>query len=214
MSHSAEGLAFLTRLNALPDGPGVALDDVLGPSLADEQELRKLFAQDKANPRLDDPYVGLVDLFGPNTEATRKTRARVIDSSNEESLSGQYIMPLQDNQRRKDGDASMVADFDEFGKNWSIFTEGSLSQLINWNNVIAAGGSVLSALLPLSDKNKENKRTIRKYYHSAAFPASDVDLFLWGLTPDQVCLALHSSLRHLSQLYCRLRRKLLKYTKP
>ncbi|XP_006457063.1 hypothetical protein AGABI2DRAFT_181422 [Agaricus bisporus var. bisporus H97] len=177
MSHSAEGLAFLTRLNALPDGPGVALDDVLGPSLADEQELRKLFAQDKANPRLDDPYVGLVDL-----DEIPFLRYQTFSLP---TLSGQYIMPLQDNQRRKDGDASMVADFDEFGKNWSIFTEGSLSQLINWNNVIAAGGSVLSALLPLSDKDKENKRTIRKYYHSAAFPASDVDLFLWGLTPDQ-----------------------------
>jgi hypothetical protein len=193
MPHSAEGLAFLTRLNALPDGRGVSLDDVLGPSLVDEQELRKLFAQDKANPRLDNPHVGLVDVFGPNTEATRKMRPRVIDSSSEESLSGHYIMPLSDSQRRKDNDASMTTTFDEFKKNWSIFTEGSLSQLSNWNNVIAAGGSVLSALLPLSDKDKENKRAIRKYYHSVAFPTSDVDLFLWGLTPDQVHPTLHSS---------------------
>lgn len=193
MPHSAEGLAFLTRLSALPDSPGVDLDDVLRPSLVDEQELRKLFAQDKTNPRLDNPHVGLVDVFGPNTEVTRKTRARVVDSSNEESLSGHYIMPLSDTQRRKDGDASMTTTFDEFKKNWSIFTEGSLSQLLNWNNVIAAGGSVLSALLPLSDKDKESKRAIRKYYHSAAFPASDVDLFLWGLTPDQVRLTLRSS---------------------
>lgn len=186
MPHSTEGLAFLTRLNALPEGPGVALDAVLKPSIDDEQELRKLFAQDKTNSRLDNPHVGLVDVFGPNTEAIRKTRARVVDSSNEESLSSQYIMPLKNAQRRKNGEASMVADLDEFKKNWSIFTEGSLSQLFDWNNVIAAGGAVLSTLLPLPEESKKSKRAIRKYYHSAAFPSSDVDLFLWGLTPEQV----------------------------
>ncbi|KAF9446800.1 ankyrin [Macrolepiota fuliginosa MF-IS2] len=185
MSHSAEGLAFLTRLNALPDKPGVDLDDLLKPSLDEERELRKLFAQDKMNSRLDDPYVGLVNVFGPGTDAVRKTRTRIVDSSNEEDFSGKYIMPLADAQRRVNGEASMVADLDEFKKNWSIFTEGSLSQLFDWNNVIAAGGAVLSALLPLPEESKKSKRAIRKYYHSAAFPSSDVDLFLWGLTPEQ-----------------------------
>lgn len=186
MLHSAEGLAYLTRLKALPDGPGITLDDVLKPSLEDEQELRKIFAQDKTNPRLDDPHVGLVDVFGPNTEVIRKIRARVVDSSNEDSLSGQYVMPLQDTQRRKDGEASMVADLDEFKKNWLIFTEGSLSQLSDWNNVVAAGGAVLSTLLPLPDKSKRSKKATRNFYHSVAFPSSDVDLFLWGLNLEQV----------------------------
>ncbi|KXN88341.1 hypothetical protein AN958_07486 [Leucoagaricus sp. SymC.cos] len=185
MPHSTEGLAFLTRLNALPDGPNVSLDNVLHPSLDDERELRKLFAQDKTNSRLANPHVGLVDVFGPDTDALRKTRARVVDYENEESLSAQYVMPLKENQRRKEGEASMVADMDEFKKNWAIFTEGSLSQLFDWSNVVAAGGSVLSALSPLTEENKKSKRAVRKYYHSAAFPSSDVDLFLWGLTPEQ-----------------------------
>jgi hypothetical protein len=30
-----------------------------------------------------------------------------------------------------------------------------------------------------------SKRAISKYYHSAAYPTSDVDLFLWGMTPEQ-----------------------------
>lgn len=186
MPHSAEGVAFLTRLSTLPDKPGVDLDPVLKPSLDEEHELRKLFAQDKTNSRLDNPHVGLVDVFGPGTDAIRETRARVVDDTNEDSLSGKYIMPLKGNQRRKDGEASMVADLDEFRKNWSIFTEGSLSQLFDWSNVIAAGGAVLSALLPLPEESKKSKRAIRKYYHSTAFPSSDVDLFLWGLTPEQV----------------------------
>ncbi|KAJ3554518.1 hypothetical protein NP233_g12406 [Leucocoprinus birnbaumii] len=182
MPHSAEGIAFLTRLNL---APSVKLDDVLQPSLDDESELRKLFAQDKTHERLRDPYVGLVDIFGPDTDVLRKTRARAVDYEDEESLSGKYIMPLKETERRKDGEASMVTDMDEFKKNWAIFSEGSLSQLANWNNVIAAGGSVLSSLLPLAPEHKKSKRAIRKYYHSAAFPSSDVDLFLWGLTPEQ-----------------------------
>lgn len=185
MPHSAEGKAFLTRLAAAPDEPGFNIDGVLQPSLDEEQELRKLFAQDKTNTRLANPHVGLVDVFGSDTELLRKTRARVVDSANEEDLSGKYIMPLTDAERREYGEASMVADITEFKKNWSIFTEGSLSQLFDWSNVIAAGGAVLSALSPLPENSKKSKRAIRKYYHSTAYPSSDVDLFLWGLTPEQ-----------------------------
>ncbi len=186
MPHSAEGQSFLTRLAVAPDEPGVNLDSILQPSLDEEQELRKLFAQDKTNDRLDNPHVGLVDVFGPDTDAIRKSRTRVVDSANEEELSGKYVMPLTDAQRRTYGEASMVADIDEFKKNWSIFTEGSLSQLLDWSNVIAAGGAVLSVLSPLPEDSKESKRAIRKFYHTTAYPSSDVDLFLWGLTPEQV----------------------------
>ncbi len=188
MSHSAEGQAFLTRLNSVPDRREVNLDDVLKTSLETEQELRKLFAQDRTNTRLNNPHVGLIDVFGPGTDAIHKTYTRVVDASNERELSGKYIMPLKDSQRRKHDEPSIVADIDEFKKNWSIFTEGSLSQLLDWSNVVAAGGAVLSALLPLSEGNKKSKRAIRKHYHSVAYPSSDVDLFLWGLTPEQVSI--------------------------
>jgi hypothetical protein len=32
---------------------------------------------------------------------------------------------------------------------------------------------------------KNSKRALRKWFHTTAFPTSDVDLFLWGLTPAQ-----------------------------
>ncbi|KAH6903031.1 hypothetical protein BKA70DRAFT_1031771, partial [Coprinopsis sp. MPI-PUGE-AT-0042] len=54
---------FLSRVSALPPGPGVSLDDVLKPSIEDETELRRLWATDRTNTRLSDPYVGLVDVF-------------------------------------------------------------------------------------------------------------------------------------------------------
>ena len=174
---------FISRLQALPPGPGVSLDDVLEPALDDETQLRKLFATERQHDRLADPHVGLVDVFDA-PDVIRTTRARIVQGPDD--LSARYAMPLDEAKRRKEGAPCMVASLEEFKKNWGIFTEGSLSQLIDWNNVVAAGGSVLACLLPLDDAAKVSKRSIRKHYHSKAYPTSDIDLFLWGLTPEQV----------------------------
>lgn len=180
-TQTTEANAFIERVITLPKGP-VFLDEVLQPSLHDEAELRRLFATDKTNARLSNPYVGLVDVFSAPADI-RTTRARVV--KDEDDLAAKYIMPLSEADRRKEGMPSLVNDLDEFKKNWSIFSEGSLSQLLDWSNVVAAGGAVLACLLPLSDTEKASKRSIRKHYHSVAYPTSDVDLFLWGLTPEQ-----------------------------
>ncbi|KAJ7815969.1 ankyrin repeat protein [Mycena olivaceomarginata] len=171
-----EAQSFIQRVVGLPKGPGVLLDPILQPSLDDETELRRLFATDKAHARLSNPHVGLVDDL-------RTTRARVVND--ETDLSAKYVMPLSELNRRKEGTPSIVSDIDEFKKNWSVFSEGSLSQLFDWNNVVAAGGAVLACLTPLSAEAKASKRAMRKYYHSVAYPTSDVDLFLWGLNPEQ-----------------------------
>ncbi|PPQ93381.1 hypothetical protein CVT25_007090 [Psilocybe cyanescens] len=44
---------------------------------------------------------------------------------------------------------------------------------------------MLLTLADLCSRDKVSKRAIRKYYHSNAYPTSDVDLLLWGMTPDQ-----------------------------
>ncbi|KAF8185205.1 ankyrin [Pholiota molesta] len=182
MQPTPEIESFISRVVALPPGPGVALDAVLQPSIDEEVELRKLFAQDRQNTRLANPYVGLLDVFAA-PDAIRTTRARVVEG--ETDLYAQHVMPLDDKDRRKEGAPSMVSDLEEFKKNWAIFTEGSLSQLLDWNNVVAAGGSVLACMTPLDEKDKTSKRAIRKFYHSNAYPTSDVDLFLWGLNAEQ-----------------------------
>lgn len=182
MNQNNEAAAFLARVGQLPPGPGIDLDSIMKPSLDDEAELRKLFAQDKTNMRLKDPHVGLVDVFEAPADI-RTTRARVV--AGEQGLAARHIMPLTEQQRHKEGSPSMVQTLDEFRKNWTIFTEGSLSQLLDWSNVVAAGGAVQACLAPLPEKAKVSKRAIRKHYHSYAYPASDVDLFLYGLTPAQ-----------------------------
>jgi len=181
MPQTPEAQAFISRIAALPKGVPVSLDEALKPSLDDEAELRRLFATDTKNPRLSNPHVGLVDVFDAPADI-RTTRARVVQ--NEFDLSEKHLMPLTEARRRKEGTPAMASTLEEFNQNWSIFSEGSLS-LLDWNNVVAAGGSVLACLLPVPDANKTSKRTLRKYFHSTAFPTSDVDLFLYGMTPEQ-----------------------------
>ncbi|KAF6743504.1 ankyrin repeat protein [Ephemerocybe angulata] len=185
MPQNKEAEAFLERIKTLPSGPGVSLDEALKPSIEDETELRQYFASDRGNARLADPYVGLVDVFAAPIDI-RTTRARVVKEDEDGAdLIAKHIMPVPKEARRPEGAPCVVEDLDEFKKNWSIFTEGSLSQLFDWNNVVAAGGAVLACLTPLADENKVSKRAIRKHYHGAAYPTSDVDLFLWGMTPEQ-----------------------------
>ena len=182
MSQNKESTHFLSRIANLPKGP-VSLDAVLQPSLDDEVELRKLFATDKGNARLEDIHVGLVDVFAAPRDI-RTTRARVV--TGDADRDAQYVMPLPDSQRRKEGSPSMVDNLEAFKKNWSVFTENSLSQLSDWSNVVAAGGSVQACLMPLPKAATASKRAMRKHYHERAFPSSDVDLFLYGLTPQEV----------------------------
>ena len=183
MSQNEEATQFLSRVASLPKGP-VSLDEVLQPSLQDEAELRKLFATDKGNARLRDIHVGLVDIFAAPNDI-RTTRARVI--KDDADFDAHHVMALPSCLRREEGSPAMIENLEAFKKNWDIFTEGSLSKLPDWNNVIAAGGSVQACLMPLPKSAAGSKRDMRKYFHERAFPSSDVDLFLYGLTPDEVC---------------------------
>ncbi|KAH9944572.1 ankyrin [Amylocystis lapponica] len=184
MPQTPEAQAFLSRVSDLPSGAAAfdALSNALQPSLDDEAELRRLFATDKTNPRLKDIHVGLVDIFDA-PEDIRTTRARV--PKDEDDLIVKHVMPLSAERRRKDGAPAIVETLDEFKQNWAIFSEGSLSQLLDWNNVVAAGGAVQACLNPVPESAKVSKRALRKHFHTNAYPTSDVDLFLYGLTPVQ-----------------------------
>ena len=56
---------------------------------------------------------------------------------------------------------------------------------MNWDNVFAAGGSVLGCLLrPPAAYDVDNK-TRRDYFHNVGYAGSDVDLFLYGLNEEE-----------------------------
>ncbi|CAN0352712.1 unnamed protein product [Ascophyllum nodosum] len=67
-----------------------------------------------------------------------------------------------------------VVNREEFFQQFNVFTEGQLT-FMDWNNVIAAGGSVLASTHP------PPPGPLRDFYHTQAYRASDVDLFLYGL---------------------------------
>ncbi|XWW92272.1 hypothetical protein V2A60_000195 [Cordyceps javanica] len=166
----------------ISDNPDKSMIEIMEPYRKYEAELRGVFAQDRQNPALNDPYINVLPLFTKDTSCIT-TRARDLASESEEEKS-KYIMALPDEQRRAHGSPATVGSIDEFQKNFNLFSESSLSEL-DWNNVVAAGSSVINCLLPVPEAFNVNKRKLREYYHEKFCPASDVDLFLYGLTHDE-----------------------------
>lgn len=73
---------------------------------------------------------------------------------------------------------------DEFISNLNIFSEGCLSCLTpeDWQGVLVAGGSVLTALTSVPKEHQASRRALRRFYHEDPVNASsDIDLFLYGM---------------------------------
>ena len=170
---------FIPDLAKHPDTPIVKL---LEPYKAFEAELRKAYAQQPNHEALKNGKINLIPIFNGNEEYL-KIRARSVASESDDEKS-RYIMELKDEDRKATGAPAIVASFKDFQQNFNLFSESSLSDL-DWNNVVAAGSSVTTALLPVPEKWAGSKRSMREYYHQHLAPASDVDLFIYGLNEEQ-----------------------------
>lgn len=156
---------------------------LLKAAIDTENVYRGLFARHRESweiPEVDDPYVGLVDVYG-NLEAFRCLPQYETDKAPRCFELGEKRLP--------EGKLSVAESMKEFEDSWDCFTEAQL-RFLDWNNVFAAGGSVAGCLGPLPDKVKgkswaDGRSKRRAYFHDEAFPGSDVDLFLYGLTPEQ-----------------------------
>ncbi|KAE8349898.1 hypothetical protein BDV28DRAFT_151457 [Aspergillus coremiiformis] len=145
--------------------------------------VRKLFAQEPSHPALRDNHLNTVPLYDPNGETIVPSRPR--DPSLEPlALQQKYIMTLKPEGRRKYGDPAVVSKLEDFRYNFKIFSEGSLSDM-DWGNVVVAGSAVVTCLMPVPETYRGSKRALRQFYHDKYAPASDVDLFLYGLSEDQ-----------------------------
>lgn len=162
--------------------PEIPLTQLIEPYRKFEAHLRQTFAQDAGSELLKDPHVNVLPIFTEDT-ASIKIRARNLNAESEEEKA-RYIMPLTADVRRSDGSPAVVPSLKEFQHNFGVFSESSLSEL-DWSNVVAAGSSVVNCLLPVPEKYSRNKRGLREFYHEKFCPASDVDLFLYGLTEEQ-----------------------------
>lgn len=170
---------FIQYLAANPKKP---IAELAQPYRQYDAKIRELFAQEPGNPALKDPNLNVLPLFDGNVDDV-KIRARDLGSETAEEKE-KYIMHLKDDDRKPTGSPAVVQSLREFQNNFNVFSELSLADM-DWNNVVAAGSSVVTSLLPTPEKYNSSKRALRQYYHEVVAPASDVDLFIYGLTEDE-----------------------------
>lgn len=171
---------FAHYVNSHPDR---SIEELIRPYNEFDAVLRKIYAQAPTHPVVGDNYLNIVPVYSSAGVADVKVRARDL-ASEPEDLKSKYLMPLTSAQRRPHGSPAVVPSLREFQTNFNLFSEGSLLDM-DWSNVIAAGSAVVTSLLPVPDKYRNSKRELRKWYREKAAPASDVDLFLYGLTEEQ-----------------------------
>jgi hypothetical protein len=171
---------FLSYVQSQPNTP---MADLVKPYNEFDAVLRKTFAQEPSSPLVMDNLVNIVPIFDRAGCNDLRIRARDLASETPEQKA-KYILPLSDKDRKPNGSPAIVPTFDEFRNNFTLFTEGSLSE-IDWSNVVAAGSAVVTSLLPVPEEYRNSKRGLRQWYHEKFAPASDVDLFLYGLNEEQ-----------------------------
>ncbi|KAI1209484.1 ankyrin repeat protein [Annulohypoxylon truncatum] len=169
-------------INYIAHLPKIPMSELMDPYRKYEAQLREMYAQQRNNPVLDDPYINVLPLFTKDTPNIR-TRARNLEAESP-SEKEKYIMSLPDDKRRPNDSPAVVSSLKQFRHNFGVFSETSLVEM-DWSNVVAAGSSVVNCLLPVPDQYKKSKRALRNYYHEKFSPASDVDLFLYGLNEEQ-----------------------------
>lgn len=160
--------------------PDTSMHELLAPYKEYDARLRKIFAQQPDHPAIEKPNV--VPLFtGQEQDAKIRARNPAIESEDERQ---RYLMPLKKAARKPDGAPAIVQSLQEFQTNFQLFSESALVDM-DWSNVVVAGSAVVTSLLPVPAEHNTSKRALREYYHQKVAPASDVDLFLYGLTEEQ-----------------------------
>ncbi|KAF8876369.1 hypothetical protein CPB84DRAFT_1852977 [Gymnopilus junonius] len=172
---------FIAGITNLPVGQRI--DEILEDALVAEHEIRLLFASDPQNHQLQNLFLGLIDVFRLHP-AARRTRSRQIDPDTKERTA-RYVFPVNAEDRRLDLTPSTVFDIEAFQRHWDIFTHGALSKMTpnDWKNVVAAGGSVQACLI--APRTAVSPEYLNKFYQSGSYAPSDIDLFLWGLSPTE-----------------------------
>jgi hypothetical protein len=159
--------------------PQTAISDLSEPYLLYETELRRPFDEQLEHTYEAAEENTLVPIFA-GQERQLKIRARDL-SAETQSQKEAYILPLSPESRKANGVPPVVSNFEEFKKNLSVFSERSLVD-VDWSNVVAAGGAAAACLLPVPAPHNKSMAALRHYYHDIRAPATDVDLYLYGLT--------------------------------
>ncbi|PPR03097.1 LOW QUALITY PROTEIN: hypothetical protein CVT26_004616 [Gymnopilus dilepis] len=156
------------------------LDAILEDAMIAEHEIRLLLGAHREG--VQDLYIGLFDVFKLYPPARRTRRIANQIPSN---ASKYHILPLTTRFRRPDLASSTVPDLGVFLKHWQLFSHGSLKEMqpLDWNNVLAAGGSVTACIL--AQAPDISNRKLNEHFQSDLYSSSYIDLFLWGLSPKE-----------------------------
>ena len=144
---------FVPYLNNQED-----ITTALKPYKEFEFKLREVYAQDRSNLVLEDDYINIVPIF-KGYETSINIRGRDINQESEEEQQ-RYLLSLSDEQRKPHGSPAIVQSFREFQTNFNLFSESALADL-DWSNVVAAGSSAVTPLLPVPNAYEKTKRALR-----------------------------------------------------
>lgn len=119
------------------------VNQALEPFKAYEAKLRQIYAQEPDHDAVRQNH--LVPIYQTGN-ADVKVRARDLSSESKDEQES-YILPLPAKDRRKDGASAITPTLRDFQKNFNVFSESALVDL-DWSNIVAAGSSVVTPLLP------------------------------------------------------------------
>jgi hypothetical protein len=191
--HSRRARAFIRRVSALQNASSASesltsLEDILKIIVSDEVALRTAIANFNANEQRMNLTSGLVALF----EAPIALRTiYTLPTPHYDAHFTETMFTLPSSVRRSPGAASTVTTMAAFTSNWSTFSEGIFSPP-SWNNIVVAGGAITACLLPVEAAHTQTRGTLRDYFHKNAFPDSDIDVFIFGLSEEEVRDYFHS----------------------
>ncbi|GBG27761.1 Serine/threonine-protein phosphatase 6 regulatory ankyrin repeat subunit A [Hondaea fermentalgiana] len=157
-----------------------------------ENEDRKAFAlEDKSAPEAAalaaKPYKGLVAVFESEDNGGQAAfKQRMTFSQDKGKGATPRLFSRTDEERKalwsKPATVEKLSVFQQ--QFLQIFACNGL-QFMNWDNIVAAGGAISACVQPIPEEHSDSLLQKRSYYHEVAYGASDVDLFLYDLTPEQ-----------------------------
>lgn len=144
---------FISHVNGKP---GHQVLEAVKPYNEYEAKLREIYAQDRHHQSLKNPHVNAVPIFKQDNDVLRICKRDIDDATHH----SQHIIPLSAKDRQPAGAPATVTSIQDFKKNFNLFSESSLADL-DWSNVVAAGSSVVTPLLPVPAKYNTSKKALR-----------------------------------------------------
>eukprot|EP01105_Mastigella_eilhardi_P026264 TRINITY_DN749_c0_g2_i1.p1 TRINITY_DN749_c0_g2~~TRINITY_DN749_c0_g2_i1.p1 ORF type:complete len:319 (+),score=47.88 TRINITY_DN749_c0_g2_i1:16-972(+) len=113
-----------------------------------------------------------------------------VSTAGEEERRGAGLSPLFCTAADGDDERPWVKTLAQFERNFDAFTSGQLA-CVNWDNMVVAGGCILACLedTAVRTTNEDVDTVDWEFYDQLhAHPQSDIDVFFYGLTPQEATL--------------------------